>query len=296
MLDLTFSGTGFAVGILSLTALVAATVYALRRYLNKRSTQDGTKEVLHPAARNKRPDVDVFKWTGTVLRGSLALALTLSILAFNWTTYEEAVYIPFVEDLEEDFMENIPPTIDFPKPPPPPPPPPLIEPVPDVEIDDEPILQDMSIDADTEITPPKPVVKEERPAPPVAPPPVIPEVEKPIKFAERMPRYLSSKCEALGSEEEIKQCAQTEMLQFIYKNIKYPAIAGENNVDGTVVIRFVVNKQGGIEQTEILRDPGAGLGKEALRVVEKFGKWKPGRQGGRLVPVYFNLPVRFELN
>jgi protein TonB len=85
------------------------------------------------------------------------------------------------------------------------------------------------------------------------------------------------------------------MLQFIYKNVKYPAIARENGIEGTTVIRFVVSKTGEVEQAEILKDLAGGCGKEALRIVKKMPKWKPGRQGGRNVAVYFNLPIRFKL-
>jgi protein TonB len=110
-----------------------------------------------------------------------------------------------------------------------------------------------------------------------------------------MPRFLSAECESKGSKEEIKQCAQGEMLKFIYKNIKYPPIARENGVEGTVVIRFVVDKNGNVKEPEILRDIKAGCGAEAMRVVNMMPKWKPGQQRGRKVPVYFNLPVKFKL-
>ena len=54
------------------------------------------------------------------------------------------------------------------------------------------------------------------------------------------------------------------MLRFLAKNIKYPKIAKENGVEGTVVIQFVVGKSGKIKRAKVLRDPGAGCGNEAL--------------------------------
>ncbi|MCI4649500.1 MAG: energy transducer TonB [Phaeodactylibacter sp.] len=89
------------------------------------------------------------------------------------------------------------------------------------------------------------------------------------------------------------------MLEFIYKNIKYPAIARENGVEGTAVVQFVVETDGSITDANVVRDPGAQTGAEALRVVnlmkEQGIQWIPGKQRGRAVRVQFNLPVRFRL-
>ncbi len=118
-----------------------------------------------------------------------------------------------------------------------------------------------------------------------------------FKVVEQMPRFPG--CEDLGSEAEKKKCAQEKMLEFIYGNIKYPAIARENGVEGTAVVRFVVEPDGKVTQAEVVRDPGAGTGEEALRVVnlmnQKGIKWVPGKQRGRPVRVQFNLPVKFKL-
>ena len=76
-------------------------------------------------------------------------------------------------------------------------------------------------------------------------------------------------------------------------------MARENNVQGTAVIRFIVEKDGSLTEMEIVRDPGAGLGREALRVVNLMNqleaKWTPGKQNARPVRVRFNLPVKFRL-
>ena len=91
----------------------------------------------------------------------------------------------------------------------------------------------------------------------------------------------------------------TLLLEFIYKNIKYPAIARENGVEGTAVVQFVVETDGSITDAKVVRDPGAQTGSEALRVVNlmknKGIQWIPGKQRGRAVRVQFNLPVRFRL-
>jgi protein TonB len=141
-------------------------------------------------------------------------------------------------------------------------------------------------------------VIEKAPPPPPPPPPPEPVVEEIFKVVEDMPRFPG--CEDMGgTKQEKKACADKKMLEFIYKNIKYPAIARENGVDGTVVIQFVVEKDGSITDAKIVRDIGATCGAEALRVVNLMNQegyqWIPGKQRGRPVKVQFNLPVKFKL-
>ena len=116
-------------------------------------------------------------------------------------------------------------------------------------------------------------------------------------MVEQMPLFPG--CADLGTKEERDACHQENLLKFIYKNIKYPAIARENGVEGTVVVTFVVEKDGTVTDARVVRDIGAGTGEEALRVVELMNKegirWTPGKQRGRAVRVQFNLPVRFRL-
>ncbi len=83
---------------------------------------------------------------------------------------------------------------------------------------------------------------------------------------------------------------------YLNKNLQYPELARESNISGTVVIKFVVEKDGSITRASILREIGGGCGKEALRVVKGMPKWKPGKQSGRAVRSEFTLPVQFELH
>lgn len=130
--------------------------------------------------------------------------------------------------------------------------------------------------------------------PPPPPPPPLSNGGKDIfKVVESMPRFPG--CEEEESEEVRKECAMKEMLKFIYSNIEYPAIAEENGVEGTVVIRFIVGRDGEILKPEIVRDIGANCGLAALEVVKKMPNWIPGIQKGEAVKVQFNLPVKFKL-
>ena len=83
--------------------------------------------------------------------------------------------------------------------------------------------------------------------------------------------------------------------KLISDNLRYPDEAREVNVQGTVVIRFVVEKDGSISNAAIAREIGSGCGREALRVVNMMPRWNPGKQGGKPVRMEFILPVKFSL-
>ena len=88
-------------------------------------------------------------------------------------------------------------------------------------------------------------------------------------------------------------------MEFIYENIEYPATARENDIQGTLVVQFVVEKDGSITGAKVVRDIGGGCGEEGLRIIKLMEKmpnrWIPGKQRGRPVRVMFNLPIRFLL-
>jgi periplasmic protein TonB len=88
---------------------------------------------------------------------------------------------------------------------------------------------------------------------------------------------------------------EAELFSFLNKNIKYPVLAKESNIEGTVVISFVVNKKGDIEDLKVLKDVGGGCTKEAMRVVNAMPRWIAGEQQGNPVKVRFTLPIRFQL-
>ncbi len=113
-----------------------------------------------------------------------------------------------------------------------------------------------------------------------------------------MPRFPG--CEAMDGDHKVKKaCADQAMLKYIYDHINYPAQAREIGIEGIAVISFVVDRAGKIQDIKVLRDPGGGLGKEAIRIVKMMNQlpeaWTPGKQRGRTVKVRYNLPIRFKL-
>lgn len=86
------------------------------------------------------------------------------------------------------------------------------------------------------------------------------------------------------------------LLRFLRDNVKYPRVAQENEIQGTITVQFVVDKEGNINDVKTIGAvKGGGLEEESIRVVKKMPKWKPGRQNKESVSVQFNLPVRYTL-
>lgn len=88
---------------------------------------------------------------------------------------------------------------------------------------------------------------------------------------------------------------QAALMKWLSNNILYPETAYKNDIQGRVVVKFVVEKDGTIRHAEIARSIDKDLDNEALRVVKKMPKWLPGKNGGVPVRTYFNLPVTFRL-
>ena len=118
------------------------------------------------------------------------------------------------------------------------------------------------------------------------------------KVAEEAPRF--PVCEGLDTTiQVIQQCAQQQLLAFMYQNIQYPVEARNNGNEGTVVVSFVVEKDSTISNPTIIRDIGGGCGEETLRVVNGMNeigvKWIPGKMKGVPVRTQLTLPIRFKL-
>jgi periplasmic protein TonB len=109
---------------------------------------------------------------------------------------------------------------------------------------------------------------------------IVEDNDAPFYSVEQMPQYP-------GGEKE--------MLKFIYENLKYPVVAQEMGVSGTVIINFVIDREGQITNIKVTRSIGSGCDEEAIRVLEKMPHWTPGRQGGKTVRVNYTVPFKFIL-
>lgn len=88
---------------------------------------------------------------------------------------------------------------------------------------------------------------------------------------------------------------ETALLQYIAEHTQYPEVAKENNVQGKVIVRFCVTSKGGVDKVSILKGVDPELDKEAIRVVQTLPAFKPGKQGGKPVPVWYMVPINFTL-
>ena len=110
--------------------------------------------------------------------------------------------------------------------------------------------------------------------------PVVDKPEEVFTSVEQMPQFP-------GGDEAL--------MKFLSSHINYPPMAAENNVQGKVILQFVVGKDGRVGEVKIARSVDKDLDKEAMRVVKSLPKFIPGRQNGQAVPVWYTLPVSFKL-
>ena len=86
------------------------------------------------------------------------------------------------------------------------------------------------------------------------------------------------------------------LMDYLSKNVKYPAEAHTIGAQGRVIVSFTVKKDGSIADTKVERSVNPYLDKEAMRVIAAMPKWKPGKQRGEAVNVKFTVPVAFRLS
>ena len=144
-------------------------------------------------------------------------------------------------------------------------------------------FREMPVTKSTQIT-------EENPGSPPPPPPppavvendqIIDEIpETPFVVVEQMPEFPGG---------------DVELLKFIAQNTVYPEFAKNNHIMGRVIVRFCVTSKGGISQVSVLKGVSPELDAEALRVVSTLPSFKPGKQNGKDVPVWYMVPISFEL-
>ncbi|MEX0811556.1 MAG: TonB family protein [Chitinophagales bacterium] len=255
-----------------LIAVIFLMVFIIKLFFNRKSTEDIIKENQgKPESQSvfvkKYEEANLNKYHGLFLRVGLIFSLGLVILAFSWTTYEKQVK-SLGEVVALDEFEIEPPQTQREPPPPPPPPPPEIKVVEDEEIIEEEIEIDIEIEEDTEIEMPEQIEEEE-----------VNEDEI-FQVVEDMPQFPG------GEQALLKYLA----------SIPYPAIAKENDIEGSVFIRFVIDKEGNVTSVQIAKGTDKILNEAALKHVKKMPKWTPGKQRGKAVKVQYVVPIKFRLS
>jgi TonB family protein len=108
----------------------------------------------------------------------------------------------------------------------------------------------------------------------------------------------NSKNEVFTSPEDMPEYpgGTQEMYRFINQNVKYPDAAKKSGVEGTVFVKFIVKNDGKVGDVTVVKGIGFGADEEAIRIVKNMPVWKPGKQNGKPVDAYFNMPIRFLLS
>ena len=164
--------------------------------------------------------------------------------------------------------------------------------------------------------PPTDVVQQQKYVPPVVVDSIKPEDVKQLMTADQAQTEVKNTevVEAVQQVKEEVQEAEAEpepfvvveempsypggdaaLLKYIGEHTQYPEVAKENNIQGRVIIRFCVTAKGGVSQVSVLKGVDPELDKEAIRVVNTLPTFKPGKQGGKPVPVWYMVPITFTL-
>ena len=85
------------------------------------------------------------------------------------------------------------------------------------------------------------------------------------------------------------------LMRYLQENIKYPPEAAKNNIEGRVIVQFIIDETGQVGEIKVVRPISEELDAEAVRVVKNLPKFEPGRQDGEAVSVWYTLPIVFKL-
>ncbi|HET6243211.1 MAG: energy transducer TonB [Bacteroidetes bacterium] len=215
----------------------------------------------------KNPNADLEKKRSLFLQIGLVVSLGLVLIGLEWKSYEGSLADLgqlVIDQTEEEMIPITQPELL----PPPPPPPAVIElqvVEDDVVIKNEVEIKESEADQSTFVD----IVQKDE---------VIVENEI-FTIVENMPSFP-------GGEEAL--------FKFLGNEMKYPQMAKDAGIQGTVYVTFVIGSDGKVKDVKILRGV-KGLDDEAVRVVQKMPAWSPGKQRGKAVSVQYNLPIRFVL-
>ena len=227
--------------------------------------------------QKKTAKADLENKKGFFLQIGLIFALAVTLVAFEYKSYDKKELMDLSGGKRAETPEEMI-QITQQQNTPPPPAPPASTTIINIVDNDAIVNDDISIDAEADEN----TQMEEYKAPVVATQAVEEEVAEAEIFTvvEEAPSYPG------GDEARIR---------FLQENIKYPQMARESGIQGTVYVTFVVEKNGSVTDVKVLRGIGGGCDEEAIRVIQAMPPWNPGKQRGKPVRVQFNMPIRFVL-
>jgi periplasmic protein TonB len=251
------------IGLVLLFRLILSS--ASKKLLNAGHQHDGLTKKYH--------DVDISKYSTLMMNIGLITSLAISLLAFEWKTYDEekVVSLGNLEGAVEEVIE-IPPTQQKT-----PPPPKLVQPeiieVPDeTEIENK-VEVDLNVEVDQEM-----VVEQ------------VLTVEKEPEKEEVVEEVFT-----IVEEGATPDGGYPAFYEFVKNNLKYPSQARRMNIEGKVYVQFVVDKDGKLNEIKVIKGIGGGCDEEAARVIGLAPKWKAGKQRGKPVKQRIVMPIAFKL-
>ena len=130
----------------------------------------------------------------------------------------------------------------------------------------------------------------------VTPEQIIPKIEKPVAEAPKVEAPKEDIEKKIFTFAEQQPTFKGNVQAWLTSHLNYPASAADNNIQGKVVVKFVVGRDGSVSRAEVVRGVDPALDREALRVVNSMPKWNPGMNNGQPANVWFQLPITFKLN
>lgn len=221
---------------------------------------------------NKKTEkAEVRRLSGMIFNLGLMLSVASVLVAFEWKAYDNFQIKTFdKEDNNWDILD-IPNTIQDP-----PSPPPVVQQPEIVQIPDDVIVEKIESIIDFDI--------DQEPAPVIVEPMGLPVEEDPDVINDFVEVQASFK----GGMEK--------WYEYLKDNLKYPTQARRMGIEGTAIVRFVVNTDGSIQDVELVRSIGGGCDEVALGVIKNSPNWNPGRMNGRAVRSRMTMPIKFRLN
>ena len=223
--------------------------------------------------KSPKADLESKKLTFTLI--GLVVSLFIIWRVFEYKSYDKQTFDDLqrtVEVMEEEMVEIT--KQEQPKVQPPQPKPQVTQ----IEIVEDDVEVEDEIDINAEVDQDE-VIEEYEFTPPEIEEEEIVEAEI-FKVVEEMPEFPGG---------------AAKMMEYIQKNMKYPMMARESDIQGRVFVNFVVEPDGSISNVTVMRGIGGGCDEEALRVVQSMPNWKPGKQRGSAVRCSFTVPIIFKL-
>jgi protein TonB len=225
----------------------------------------------------KSEKADLESKKGIFFQIGLIFAMSVMLVAFEWKSYDTKDISTYsnqrinneVEEMVQITQQNTPP-------PPPAPPPPSI--VLNIVENTAQINDDISINAEADEST------------------QVDEYKTPVPLQEEETEVQEQEVFLVVENAPAFPGGDGARMKFLQDNIKYPVMAKESGIQGTVYVTFVVERSGSVTDVKILRGIGGGCDEEAVRVVKNMPKWEPGKQRGKPVRVQFNMPIKFTLS